>query len=268
MADQIASKQLTAFAIVAHPDDVEFMMAGTLLLLKDAGVEIHLWNLCNGCYGSMVHGYDDIKRIRWDEAQAAAREAGAHIYPPIADDLTLFYDAPSVAKVAAVIRRVKPDIILTQPPLDYMEDHMNTCRIVLTAAFTREMPNFPTLPPEPHYLGETVIYHAMPAGLMTGLRQPVQPELFVDISATLARKRAMLAKHASQKEWLDATQGMDSYLTTMEDLSRQVGKLSGRFEVAEGWQRHLHLGYASEDADPISDLLGERVMKNPRYAVQ
>ena len=63
----MADKELTAFAIVAHPDDVEFMMAGTLLLLKDAGVDIHLWNLCNGCYGSMVYRYDDIKRIRWEK---------------------------------------------------------------------------------------------------------------------------------------------------------------------------------------------------------
>ncbi|MEP7291243.1 MAG: PIG-L family deacetylase, partial [Chloroflexota bacterium] len=128
------NKPLTAFAIVAHPDDVEFMMAGTLLLLKDAGADIHLWNLCNGCHGSMVYGYDEIKRMRWEEAQAAAREAGATIYPPFADDLALFYDAPSIARVAAVIRRVKPDIILTQPPQDYMEDHMNACRITVTAA--------------------------------------------------------------------------------------------------------------------------------------
>jgi LmbE family N-acetylglucosaminyl deacetylase len=213
----------------------------------------------------MVHSYDDIKRIRWAEAQAAAQEAGATIYPPIADDMTLFYDAPSIARVAAVIRRVKPDIILTQPPLDYMEDHMNACRLVVSGAFAREMPNYATLPPEPHYLGETVIYHAMPVGLMTGLRQAVQPELFVDIGDTLARKRAMLAKHASQKEWLDSSQGMDSYLITMEDLSRQVGELSGRFEVAEGWRRHLHLGYASAGADPISALLGTRVMANPNY---
>ncbi|MDQ3560592.1 MAG: PIG-L family deacetylase, partial [Pseudomonadota bacterium] len=153
-----ASPQITAFAIVAHPDDIEFMMAGTLLLLKEAGADIHLWNLCSGCYGSTKYDYHETKRRRWEEAQAAAREVGAHIYPPIADDLTLFYDAPSIAKVAAVIRRVKPDIILTQPPLDYMEDHMNTCRLVVTGAFAREMPNFTTLPPEPHYVGDTVIY--------------------------------------------------------------------------------------------------------------
>lgn len=264
MSSTSVSGQMTAFAIVAHPDDIEFMMAGTLLLLKDAGVRIHLWNLCNGCYGSVQYGYEEIKRRRWEEAQAAAREIGAEIHPPIADDLTLFYDAPSIARVAAVIRRVKPDIILTQPPQDYMEDHMNACRLAVTGAFAREIPNYGTLPPEPHYKGETVIYHAMPVGLMTGMRQPVEPESFVDIGTTLARKRSMLANHTSQGDWLSESQGMGSYLDQMEDFSRRMGTLSGRFEVAEGWQRHLHFGYATEDADPIRDLLGDRVTANPR----
>lgn len=260
----MADTQLTALAIVAHPDDVEFMMAGTLLLLKDAGVDIHLWNLCNGCYGSMVHGYDEIKRIRWAEAQAAASSVGAKILPPFADDLTLFYDGPSIAKVAAGIRRVRPDIILTHPPLDYMEDHMNACRLAVTAAFAREIPNYTTSPPEPPYQGATVIYHAMPVGLKTGLREPVESEMYVDVGSVLARKRAMLAKHESQREWLDATQRMDSYLDSMEDISRQMGTLSGAFEVAEGWRRHLHFGFAAEEADPIGDLLGARVSRNLR----
>ena len=262
----MANTQLTALAIVAHPDDVEFMMAGTLLLLKDAGVDIHLWNLCSGCYGSMVHSYEDIKRIRWAEAQAAALFVGAKILPPFADDLTLFYDAPSIARVAAGIRRVRPDIILTHPPLDYMEDHMNACRLTVSAAFTREMPNYTTSPPEPPYTGSTVIYHAMPAGLKTGLREPVESEMYVDVSSVLSRKRSMLAKHESQKEWLDATQRMDSYLDSMEDISRRMGALSGAFAAAEGWRRHLHLGFAAEEADPIGDLLGARVTRSPRGA--
>jgi LmbE family N-acetylglucosaminyl deacetylase len=261
----MTSKQLTALAIVAHPDDVEFFMAGTLLLLKDAGVDIHLWNLCSGCYGSMVHSYDDIKRIRLAEAEAAAHSVGAQILPPIADDLTLFYDAPTIARVSAGIRRVRPDIILTHPPLDYMEDHMTTCRLAVTAAFTREMPNYTSQPAEQPYAGEVVIYHSMPAGLKTGLREPVESELYVDVGSVLARKRAMLAHHESQNQWLDATQGMNSYLNSMEDMTRQMGTLSGAFEAAEGWRRHLHLGFAAEDADPISDVLGARVIRNPGY---
>ncbi len=261
----MTENKLTVFAIVAHPDDIEFMMAGTLLLLRDAGADIHLWNLCNGGCGSMVYSYEDIKRIRWDEAQTSAREIGAQIYPPIADDMGLFYDAPTLAKVAAVVRRVQPNIVLTQPPQDYMEDHMNACRLAVGGAFTREIPNYATHPPVPPMSGPTVVYHALPRGLTDGLRVPVEPELFVDIGAVLVGKRSLLANHTSQKDWLDATQGMDSYLNNMVETSRQVGTMSGRFEFAEGWRRHQHYGFADRAADPISAILGERVMPNPRY---
>ena len=210
--------------------------------------------------------HNDIKRIRGAEAQAAAHSIGAQILPPIADDLTLFYDAASIAKVSAGIRKVRPDIILTHPPLDYMEDHMTACRLAVTAAFTREMPNYASLPPVAPYTGEVVIYHSMPAGLKTGLREPVESELYVDVTPVLARKRAMLAHHESQSGWLDATQGMNSYLNSMEDMTREMGTLSGAFEAAEGWRRHLHLGFASEHADPISDVLVDSVLRNPRYA--
>jgi hypothetical protein len=68
-------------------------------------------------------------------------------------------------------------------------------------------------------------------------------------------KRAALACHASQKEWLDATQGMDSYLHAMETFSAEVGRMSGAFASAEGWRRHAHLGFCAEDDDPLRDLL-------------
>ena len=84
--------KLTALAIVAHPDDIEFTMAGTLLLLKEQGADIHFWNLANGCYGSMVlfegrhHPHPGRGRRR-----AAAKRAGATIHPAITDDLAIFY---------------------------------------------------------------------------------------------------------------------------------------------------------------------------------
>jgi len=103
------------------------------------------------------------------------------------------------------------------------------------------------------------VYHAQPHGNRDPLRQPVRPELFVDITAVFDRKREMLACHRSQKEWLDASQGMDSYLRVMEDLAREVGALSRRFALAEGWRRRLHLGFGPEDFDPLSAALGPHV---------
>jgi hypothetical protein len=73
-------------------------------------------------------------------------------------------------------------------------------------------------------------------------------------------KRQMLAQHRSQKEWLDASQGIDSYLLTMEEMCRDVGRLSGCYEYAEGWTRHLHLGYCDEEAHPLLAALPDKCL--------
>ena len=154
-----------------------------------------------------------------------------------------------------MIRKIQPDIILTQSPQDYMEDHQNTTRLVVTGAFTRAMKNFVTSPDVAIYDKPVALYHALPHGLNDALRQPVAPHFFTDIGPVLARKRAMLACHASQKEWLDVTQGMDAYLDEMERMSSEVGRMSGKYQFAEGWRRHSHLGFGLEDFDPIADFL-------------
>jgi hypothetical protein len=69
----------------------------------------------------------------------------------------------------------------------------------------------------------------------------------------------MLAKHRTQKDWLDQSQGHDSYLQTLRDLDAQGGRISGKFKYAEGWRRHLHLGYCGPDDDPLCDALGAYV---------
>ena len=248
-------KPMIALALAAHPDDIEFMMAGTLLRLKDAGCEIHLWNLANGCCGSNTLSREEAAATRWREASDSAALAGGTAHPPLFNDLEVFYDPSSLAKVAAGIRRIQPDIILTQSPQDYMEDHQNTTRLVVSAAFTRGMKNFPTDPQVATYDKPVALYHALPHGLNDALRQAVVPHFFTDVTGVLARKRAMLACHASQKEWLDQTQGMDAYLDEMETMSREVGRMSGKYQFAEGWRRHSHLGFGPQDFDPVQRIL-------------
>ncbi len=240
-----------AFAIAAHPDDIEFLMAGTLLLLREKGFEIHALNLSSGNCGSQTRKAAELRRIRRLESTEAARILGAQLHPGFADDLEIFYDARSLRRLAAVVRDVRPTVILTHSPQDYMEDHMNTCRLAVTAAFARGMPNFVTTPRRSATEGDVTVYHAMPHGLRDGLGQPVGAEIFVNIAGTLATKRAALAAHVSQKGWLDVSQGMDSYLTAMEETSREVGRLSGKYRFAEGWRRHSHVGFCAEGTDPI-----------------
>ena len=242
-------------AAAAHPDDIEFMMAGTLLRLKDAGAAIHMWNLANGHCGTARLSREEIIRVRAAEAEASARLAGAVSHPPLFDDLAVFYDATSLARTAAVLRAIRPTLILTHSPHDYMEDHQNVCRLLVTAAFSRGMVNFVTEPPRPAWEAPVALYHALPHGLRDGVGRLVVPDVYVDTAPVLARKRAMLACHASQKEWLDVSQGMNAYLNEMERMSAEAGRMSGRFAHAEGWRRHGTLGFGPEGFDPMKERL-------------
>lgn len=246
----------SAIAIAAHPDDIEFVMAGTLLLLKQRGWEIHYFNVSTGNCGSVRYNAETTRRRRLAEAKRAARLLGAEFHAPIADDLEIFYEAKLLRRVAAIIREVKPAIVLTHSPQDYMEDHMNTSRLAVTAAFSRGMPNFVTAPRRSAIETEVTVYHAMPHGLRDGLRQAVKPDGFVNTTTVHEQKLSALAQHQSQQEWLDVSQGMNSYLRAMDDMSREVARMSRRFKHAEGWRRHLHLGLCGEEADPLRDALG------------
>jgi hypothetical protein len=40
--------------------------------------------------------------------------------------------------------------------------------------------------------------------------------------------------------------------------------MSGRFDYAEGWRRHLHVGFSGTDADPLRQILGDNYLVNPK----
>jgi LmbE family N-acetylglucosaminyl deacetylase len=244
-----------ALAIAAHPDDIEFLMAGTLLLLRRQGWETHYFNIASGNVGSMRWDAAKTARVRRKEARAAAGQLGAQWHPPISNDLEIFYTDALLRKVCAVVRAAAPAIVLTHSLEDYMEDHMIAARLAVTAAFARGMPNYRTTPARRAVNQPTTVYHALPHGLCDGLRRRIVPDLFVNTNSVHAEKRAALACHASQKEWLDATQGMDSYLRALDQFSAEVGRMSRQYKHAEGWRRHAHLGFCREDDDPLRDLL-------------
>ena len=259
----MTSSKKRAFAVAAHPDDIEFVMAGTLILLARAGYEIHYMNIANGCCGSSELSAEHTAAARQKEAIAAADSIGAEFHPSLVNDLEIFYNHETLTRLAAVMREVSPEILLVHSPSDYMEDHMNACRLAVTAAFARGMPNYPTSPPRPPVEQGVTIYHAQPHGNCDPLGQLVRPGLFVDVGGVMKQKAAMLGCHKSQQQWLDTSQGLNSYIETMRDLMREVGRMSGRFEYAEGWRRHVHLGLCAADADPLSKALAKQAHSAP-----
>jgi LmbE family N-acetylglucosaminyl deacetylase len=248
------------FALVAHPDDVEFAMAGTLVLLRRAGCEIHTMNIADGSCGSCDHDGPATARIRLAEAKNAAARLGAVFHPPLVRDLEIFYEKSLLAKVTSVVREVAPSILLVHSPQDYMEDHTSACRLGVTAAFCRGMKNFPVEPPRDPVEGDVAVYHAQPHGNRDGLNRLVLPDFFVDIDSAIDEKAAALAEHKSQQQWLDRSQAMDAYVEVMKEHGREMGTASGRCEFAEGWRRHNPIGFCAASASPLTEMLADYVI--------
>jgi len=245
----------SVLAIAAHPDDIEIGMAGTMLCLAEAGWDLHYFNLSSGNGGSLEMDGEETARQRLAEAQEAADRLGARFYGPVARDLEIIYGVDLLRKVAAVVREVNPGIVLTHALSDYMEDHMETARLAVTAAFAKNVGNFVSDPVQPGVAGDVVVYHAMPHGGCGPMRERAVPDLYVDISAVIGRKRAALEAHRSQQNWLDASQGMSSYVEAMLETGRDLGRRSGVGDYAEGWCRHYHQGMSLREWDPLGELL-------------
>jgi LmbE family N-acetylglucosaminyl deacetylase len=145
-----------------------------------------------------------------------------------------------------------------------MEDHINTCRLAVSASFARGMRNFKTVPLRPFENYDCTVYHALPHTLKDNFRRPIIPGAFVNTGSVHETKLEALRAHKSQQNWLDVSQKINSYLQTMEDISLKVGEMSKKFKHAEGWRRHLHFGFCRAGDDPLKDL-GNDYLINAAY---
>ncbi len=249
------------FAVAAHPDDIEFNMAGTLALLVQAGFEPHMMNLSRSNLDSNELSEAEITRIRFNEAQRSAQVIGAVLHPPIADDLMIFYEDRLLRKMTAIVREIRPSIVLLPSLNDYMEDHTNTARLVITACFSRAMKHYRSDPPREPTDQDVYLYHAQPHLNRDGMRTLVQPDLVVDITDQMDTKLKMLGCHESQRQWLDETQGLDDYLESMRQSGGEVARISGQsaWQYAEGFRQHSHVGFSACDRDLLAEVLGARV---------
>lgn len=244
-----------AMAIACHPDDIEFQMAGTLLQLQKQGWEIHYMNVANGSLGSEKYDTETLIAMRREEAINACKLAGFHYHESICNDLEVFYNAELFGKLVPVVREVKPRIVLTHGSYDYMEDHVNTGRLAVSAAFCRGMGNAKTAYPSTKFDDHLTVYHSMPHAMVDPLRRPVIPGMFVDVEEMVDKKVEMLSCHKSQQSWLDVSQAISSYIQGMIDGGKLIGKLSKRYTVAEGWIRHNPVGFCEENDDPLLEAL-------------
>jgi LmbE family N-acetylglucosaminyl deacetylase len=245
--------------IHAHPDDAEILAGGTLALLAQSGNEITIVTMTPGDCGTTEYSPDEISTIRRREAAAAAEHIGVRYICAEFRDMAIFSDDASRRRVTELLRRVRPNVVITASPADYHCDHEATSVLVRDACFGASAPNYKTgQDPEAEALAAIPhLYFADSVGGVSRFGDVIEPDFFVDVRSTFAIKREMLAKHASQREWLKRQHGIDDYIDMMEEWTRSRGRPAG-IEYAEGFRRYP--GHPYPQTPLLEELLGSNVI--------
>jgi len=204
---------LRVLVVGGHPDDPESGCGGTIARYVDAGHAVVVLYLTRGEAGIEGRTHDEAARIRTAEAERACTLLGAS--PRFAGqvDGDTRVDAAAYAAVRALFDDVRPDVVLTQWPVDTHRDH----RAVSLLAYDA-------------WLGTgrraALGYYEVLTGDQTQLFRPTD---YVDITAVARRKRDAVFAHASQKP--------DEWYPAHERMARFRGMEHG-CEAAEAFVRH------------------------------
>ena len=214
--------------------------------------------------GSATRSRAEISRIRRKEAAASAKLLGAGYTCLGFDDLTIVYNEATKRRVSALLRQVRPDLVIVPSPVDYMADHEETPRIVREAAFASTIPNW-----KASLLGESprpcdklpVILYADPIDNIDHFGRRIRVRYVVDITTSVDLKEKMLAAHDSQRSWLRQQHGEDEYLRWMRRVGADRARdfRSRRVKYAEGFRPHLGHGFPRHDY--LTTALGARLVK-------
>ncbi len=227
---------MNILAIGCHPDDLEIGCGGTLAKYAELGHQVVMCHVANGNMGHAVILPDELREIRAKEAENAGKVLGAAevISLDVPDLKVDSKEEETVHKVIDVIRYVKPDLIITHSPDDYMRDHLEVGRLVFDAGFSSSVPQLHTN--RPAFPGIVPIYYM---DTLAGVN--FLPADYVDISETIRRKLLAVECHQSQVGWMKDHDDID-----FPDFVRTVSKFRGLqcgaayaegFKVCAVWPR-------------------------------
>ncbi len=207
---------MNVLAVGCHPDDLEINCGGTLVKCAKRGDKVTMVALANGSAGHKVYTKEEIAKIRLQEAKDSAAEIGAEYFNLGLDDMFVRRDYDEgVRKVSDIIRRVKPDFIITHGEHEYMVDHSITSTIVFDATMAATVKHYPSDYPE--FNKYTPIFYMENTFMVNSF-----PEIFVDITDEIDMKIKMYSHHKSQIEWLKVHDNFDM-VETVRNFARTRG---------------------------------------------
>lgn len=229
---------MRVLAIGCHPDDLEIGCGGTLAKYAETGNDVFMCHVANGNMGHAVIMPEELERIRTAEAERAGEILGAkQVFNIDVPDLVVnSHNEDTVKGVIEVIRYIRPDVIITHSPEDYMKDHVETGKIVFDASFSSSIPHYETKSPA---YGAIVPLYYMDTLAGVGFL----PEEYVDISTTIEKKIAAVEQHESQVKWMKDHDGID-FLDFVKTVSKFRGLQCGAnfaegFRVCRSWPRQI-----------------------------
>lgn len=191
--------------ILAHPDDPEFFCGATIAKWTREGNSVEYLLLTRGEKGINEHFNPDndneIIQIRKKEQEKAAKILGINeIYYLHEPDGYLTADIPIRRKVVKMIRKIKPDVILTCDPTNYYlrdtyinhPDHRAAGQIVIDSVF-------PAVQNPAFYPDLIISNHLYPHQLQeVWLSLPLTSNTIIDVTALWSKKIEALHAHRSQ----------------------------------------------------------------------
>ena len=232
MADEYVPERV--LAIYAHPDDPEISAGGTLARWSDAGAEVHILVTTKGDKGSddPDADLDALTRLRIEETANAARVLGATPHHLDHPDGELVDDRELRRELVRSLRALRPDVVCCPDPTavffgDGYVNHRDH-RVTGWATIDAVSP----AAGNPHYFPELgdegLAVHSVAALYLSGT---LEPNTWVDVTATLERKIEALFCHRSQ-----LVETGDWFRQFLRDSAEVAGRAAG-VTYAEAFRR-------------------------------
>lgn len=218
--------------VVAHPDDIDFGIAGTAAILTDAGSHV-TYALCTSGEAGIPEDMDrgELKMLREEEQRKAAAAVGVTDVRFLGQpDGHLEANLELRKVISRVIRQVKPDVVITQNPERRYErifgshpDHLACAEATISAIYPDAR--------NPHAHVELLAEGHEPHAVdWLWITQGRNPNFAVDIAGVMDKKVAALSSHSSQVAWIE---DVDKLLRDWASATAAKHELTDTAELVE-----------------------------------